>query len=230
MKTGVWINDLKTSPGDDPLPPQAGQLLEPAVGAPTEWWARRGIVTLIGLGVAVVVALLTWPISDALGRKADGPVVVDGLTIFAVFFVAALAIERLLEPLSLFDIKKETLQQEQVAKDSEAVTSARQLSGPVIPPAAVTAAQTKLEAFAAAKVKVDIWSTYRSLVLWGVASIVGAVASALLNLHLLRTAGINPPTVYLDVLATGLIIGAGTKPLHDLTKLLTAAKTSTTGS
>jgi len=57
-----------------------------------------------------------------------------------------------------------------------------------------------------------------AVVTWSVATALGFVLSALLKAGLLTS--IASPTVtpskWLDVVVTGLVIGAGTKPLHDL--------------
>lgn len=237
MTATVWINDLQTSPGDDPLPETATTL--PPTKAQPDWWAKRPVQFLAGLVLIAAVAFAAWPIAAGLGKSdVPAPPTVDGLSIFAVFFVAALAIERLLEPFTLLDTKKEEFKKEEEEKTSDARKEAHTFAAKGVAASAKpenkTDEQKKAEksllAWANAKAKTDAWTTYKALLLWTVASIVGALASAVLNLHLLKTAGIHVPTVYLEVLATGLIIGAGTKPLHDLTKLIAAAKTSATTS
>jgi hypothetical protein len=49
-------------------------------------------------------------------------------------------------------------------------------------------------------------------------------ASAMLNLYFLTLVGIGPSPRWAEVLATGLIIGSGTKPLHDLVAAISAKK------
>lgn len=188
------------------LPPTVDGLT-PAVGTAPEIWTKMStrisfvVAVILVVGLATLLITIWWASTTAPPRVA-----VDGLGIFAVFFVAALAVERLIEPLTLLDPKKPEL--EQTAK----VT------------AAAAAAEGSLQAAANAKAIAELWATYRAIGLWGVASIIGALAAALLNLHLLNAAGIQTPSLYLEILATGLIIGAGTKPLHELNKLVTAKK------
>lgn len=140
--------------------------------------------------------------------------------IFAVFFVAALAVERLIEPLTLLDRKKPALEETAKKREKEVVATVRALGAGVPKPDA----QEELQAAADAAAATEVWATYRAIALWGLASIIGALAAAMLNLHLLKTAGIQTPSLYLEILATGLIIGAGTKPLHELNKLVAAKK------
>jgi hypothetical protein len=57
------------------------------------------------------------------------------------------------------------------------------------------------------------------VVTWGLASGLGCLACAVLGVGLLTAvmrAGSSTPPPALDVLVSGLVVGAGTKPLHDL--------------
>ena len=191
----------------------APETKQPPVSA-TPWQKALARVGF-GLLMMAVVGLMTLLITNTLGSATAPPrAAVDGLGIFAVFFVAALAVERLIEPLSLSDPKKIKLEETaQEKKTKVAIATAAETNAAQ----AITDEQN-------AKAEAEAWTTYRAVILWGVASIVGALAAALLNLHLLKAAGIQTPSLYLEILATGLIIGAGTKPLHELNKLVTAKK------
>jgi hypothetical protein len=46
------------------------------------------------------------------------------------------------------------------------------------------------------------------------------LVAAAMKLYLLNTVGITAGTPWEEILATGLIIGAGTKPLHDLVQMM----------
>ena len=63
-----------------------------------------------------------------------------------------------------------------------------------------------------------------TVVMWGVASFLGMLVSGCLGLLLLRTVGISKSPSWVDILVTGLAIGGGTKPLHDLIGNISAAK------
>jgi hypothetical protein len=56
----------------------------------------------------------------------------------------------------------------------------------------------------------------RALVLGGFSVVLGVCASKLLGLYFLAAVGVNDPHRGIDVLATGLLLGGGTKALHDL--------------
>jgi len=122
--------------------------------------------------------------------------------LFAGFYVAAQVIERLLEVVS-----------------------------PVLPLWSVPGTD---EATKAAHAKAD-----RAALLLGVATVAGVLASCAFGLYFLAAVGIGVETTahgsvstvprWIDVLATGLIIGAGTKPLHDLITNIQNKDTPKTG-
>ena len=68
--------------------------------------------------------------------------------------------------------------------------------------------------------KIDAKSKRNTVVVtWGLASGLGCLACAVLGVGLLTAvmrAGSSTPPPALDVLVSGLVVGAGTKPLHDL--------------
>lgn len=68
----------------------------------------------------------------------------------------------------------------------------------------------------------------RATVALGVATILGVMASFLFGLYFLRSVGISASHT-VDVAVTGMTIGAGTKPLHDLISSLQNKSTPTTG-
>jgi hypothetical protein len=69
----------------------------------------------------------------------------------------------------------------------------------------------------------------RAIVLLGLGSLVGVLASMTFGLYFLRAVGVdygatNDWEKALDVIVTGLVIAGGTKPLHDLVKLVEKAR------
>jgi hypothetical protein len=75
-----------------------------------------------------------------------------------------------------------------------------------------------------AQVKAD-----RAKVALGVTSVLGVLVSCGFGLLLLETIGIQAGSNTLDMLVTGLLIGAGTKPLHDFISTLQNQSSPTTG-
>lgn len=56
----------------------------------------------------------------------------------------------------------------------------------------------------------------KAIFLWGTASFLAALASGGLGIFLLKTVGVKAGGHLVDIFVTGLVVGAGTKPLHDL--------------
>ena len=56
----------------------------------------------------------------------------------------------------------------------------------------------------------------RVFVVGGLATLLGVILSLALGLYFLEAIQVQDPNRELDVFVTGLVIGAGTKPLHDL--------------
>jgi hypothetical protein len=221
------VADLPPPPEDSDIAPPPTEATAPT----TAHW--QAVVAAFG------VVLLGWLIAANLlddgnfgARRAAGPVA--GLTIFAVFFVAAQGIERLLEPLTLLLPPAGLDREEKAARADDAVAAATRTYVKVTEHAnrdnkeahrsALRAAEISLRQAAQAQAAARVRKSDLSVLIWAVATVVGVLASASLKLYLLRTVGIAQPPRTLEILATGLILGAGTKPLHDLTKLLEARK------
>jgi hypothetical protein len=157
---------------------------------------------------------------------------VEGLTIFGVFFVGAQAIERFLEPLTKLwgsGADDDFITKLQSAKETYAAAIKAWEASPTGDAAKAasklsTDAATALQAAADAKAGAATVKGNRAVIFWGIATSVAVLTSAGLKLYFLRVVGIaDAPRVW-EVLATGLIIGGGTKPLHDLVELIQAKK------
>lgn len=183
----------------------------------------------LGIGLAAVAAvivadvIITKSISDGNYGKGTTPTVVTGLTIFATFFVAATAIERLLEPLSGW-LPSTTDQKASASSDVKAAGSTvAAAADPTQPAVTAQTASAELQAAAVSIDRSSFSNFWKSTVLWALATIIAMLAAAGLRLYFLRTVGIAGGPRWEEILATGLIIGAGTKPLHDLVTYLQAA-------
>lgn len=172
-------NEAQTSPdgagpnqSPEPADSQSGADEPTAQPSPRRW----ALLTKLALYLAAV-GLAMWFGTDF---KQDGLRTPTNATFvaFAVFFIAALAIERLLEPIAgLIEMFTRSGDRLQARANVGSVTT-------------------------------------------GAAVVLGVLASGLLGLFLVESVASQFPEVYLnrtvDVLISGLALGAGTKPLHDL--------------
>lgn len=172
--------------------------------------------------VAGVVAWLIYTKSD------PAPLVVnaDAFTVFAPFYIAAQAIERALEP---FAARWKNTTAEKVglkrAKAKKALLEDPPAGTPAPTLEAMEAVETEIETaeLALAKARAE-----RAIPLWAAASAIGLLVCSSLGLGLIAAVSATPPAGEfvrtVDVLLTGLAIGAGTKPLHDLIARIEKAK------
>jgi hypothetical protein len=71
------------------------------------------------------------------------------------------------------------------------------------------------------KAAVDRARASRGVLMWGIATGAATLLSAAGGFYLLRMINVDPASwsvvpPWLDALVTGLVVGSGTKPLHDL--------------
>jgi hypothetical protein len=176
------------------------------------WFVLISYIFVI-LGVWLGNLLSTRPEAANIAFKPAVDVL-DTIGFLALFFVMAQAIERFMEPISELDLKfagsarknkdNETERNVKAATDSndEAVRQEN----------ATAAANTEAESNQiAANTKVLIW---------GLASFVAMLVSGATRVYFLEVIGFENIPTYLNVLITGLVLGGGTKPLHDLIKLI----------
>jgi hypothetical protein len=196
------------------------------------WLQRYGTATaaifLVGL---VCWAANRWIPHATVQISSAKPV--DGLTIFAVFFVAALAIERLLEPLSNALLPRAPLAKEahdalkqaghkasEYLDRAAADTTSSTVSSPEV--GSISAANTAIDDAASAVERLNVRQLQRATAFWVIATCLGILVAAAMNLYFMNTVGITAGQRWEEILATGLIIGAGTKPLHELVKLISS--------
>jgi hypothetical protein len=176
---------------------------------------RPEVGYLAVLAGALVVGAIVGVLLDDGKRVYHPP---TGISIFALLYIVAQALERLLEPLSSFYGR----------------TKATAEAGTTIPAAATASRYTKsqavkerdkaLAANSAATAAADAawWQELvdqirrNSTTLWAVASMLGMVVAGWLGVLLLRAVNENNAPRWLDIIITGIVIGGGTKPLHDL--------------
>jgi len=155
--------------------------------------------TILGLAIPAACFLIAWALH---GSTASTYRIGNQWSALTGLFVLALAIERGLEPFSP-KLGPDTAKRKD-ARD-RALTS---------PPADDEEDQAVRRQRA-----VETSRRLTAIVTWGVATGLSFLLCAQLNITLLqavRANGSGQPPFWADLLVTGLVVGAGTKPLHDL--------------
>jgi hypothetical protein len=164
----------------------------------------------IGIGYVLVVAgaFVGWQLWKHVkpGELTPGP----NFTIFAPLYILAQGIERFLDPLVSW------------ASEGKTKTAEKERNA-----AFATLANTpsSTNAGTAASKQADVNRLRRNVtvITWGVASALAMAACGAWGIRLLHTAGFDIPPFW-DIALTGLAIGSGTKPLHDLISNIQKAK------
>jgi hypothetical protein len=169
--------------------------------------------TVLGLGLAVGAFFAAW----GLHGSASSTYRIDNQwSALTGLFILALAIERALEPFSR-KLGPDTTKLK--AQQDEAVAGGR-----------AAGQKDRVPEFQDA---IEIKRRLTAVVTWGVATGLGFVLCAVLNITLLqavRASGSGQPPFWADLLVTGLVVGAGTKPLHDLVSNIERGKRGKQGS
>lgn len=197
----------------------AGTNQNESEGPDTSW-------VLGGYALVFVGAIAAWVLFEAIDPKYATPAA--GFTAFAPLYVLAQAIERFMEPFTKYlgstsDQSGAKKNQTEAKKDL-----ANQIVGMMdgAPPAGAPAG-TPAATPASAADKLAVVTRIRrnrTVIAWGIASAVAMVLCGIFGLQLLKTMGMDAHWGGLDVVITGLAVGSGTKPLHDLISNIQKAK------
>lgn len=153
----------------------------------------------------------------------------EGISVFAVAYLQAQFIERMIELFngaSIFDKdKKEKARRE----SSIALTDAIALEERGLQNEAI---EKKKEAIKKEK-EVDEIDKKRVYIFWGIASLMGMIL-VFFTVSLFQTVGVDidpkvPWPRFLDTVLSGVIVGAGTKPLHDVIQYIQKQKNKSEG-
>ncbi len=186
-----------------PVIPQQGggttPVPEMAAAAPSR--PVRGWATTTAIGLAAVGALGAWNINQVMQPTPFQ--IGDTMSTFGALFVFSAAVERVLEPFTRWLPGRSAQERyERAVADSE--------NG--VPGATQAVAHYKAE--------VDSARATRGVLTWGIATFAATVLSAVAGFYLLRMLAVEPGwngiAPWADALVTGLVVGSGTKPLHDL--------------
>lgn len=164
-------------------------------------------VVLVAVGAAVGTLVFDH-LSD--GVTFTPP---EGIGIFALFYVVAQVIERIQEPLAPF-VQADGKDEAQAKKDRD--DAAAQAFMAPSEDTARTAANTQAV--------VDQRRANTRVLLFGTGAFLGMLGCGYLHALFLQTVGVAGIRPWVDLLITGLVVGGGTKLLHDLISNLQASK------
>lgn len=145
-----------------------------------------------GLGLIVGGIIIGWAIASPVDPQSHP--LNGGISLFALLFIMAQALERFMEPFTEFWWVSEESTNDEPKSDAEIEKEAT----------------TRL------------WK--RKVIYWGITSSLAMLCSAYMGVFLLRMIGAEWTPLWIDIAITGLAVGAGTKPLHDLIQRIEAGK------
>lgn len=204
MATVTVTNVEQRDSGTPTTAPISASAAEPATGWP-----------LVGFSVAAVAVatVIMWAIYS-YWIKPTPIQIKTGYVPFAGLIVVTTALERLLQPLSqklLPNDASDGSPAKQAAASASAAHQAAADSGTL-----AAAVQSKVQKAADDQAKADARRTARAIIFWAIASVCGLIISGGFGFFLLQSVASNHVNSFLDLAVTGLAIGAGTKPVHDL--------------
>jgi len=148
--------------------------------------------TVLGLGFATAAFLIAWRWH---GSRLSTYRIDNQWSALTGLFILALAIERALEPFS-----------RKLGPDTTKAKGERD-------------AADRKASDAECQIAIEMCRRLTAVVTWGVATGLSFLLCAKLNITLMEAVAANgsgQPPFWADLLVTGLVVGAGTKPLHDL--------------
>lgn len=197
----------------------SGALLTAPISAsaaepPTGWGII--VVSMIAVAAATIVmwfAYRYWIKPSTIQIKT-------GYVPFAGLIVVTTALERLLQPLSQKLLPNDASASSPAKQAADSKSAAHAAAANPAKPAADV--QQIVQTAAAAQAAADARRTARAIIFWAIASVCGLVISGGFGFFLLQSVASNHVNSFLDLAVTGLAIGAGTKPVHDLITSLQA--------
>jgi hypothetical protein len=120
------------------------------------------------------------------------------------------ALERFLEPLSHVLMPDQETKKTAAKKKSDAQAAAAD------PGKSAAEVRPDVQGAADAQAAADRRRTQRAILFWAIASVCGVGISGGFGFFLLQSVSTGHVNTFLDLAVTGLTIGAGTKPMHDV--------------
>jgi hypothetical protein len=198
----------------------------PPTAAPIVGQADDQPIDLTLVLVAFALLTLAWFLAWFLFKAVDPPYFTPSSDYSAIAAVVlfATALERFLEPISKY-LLPDVKEKKQV--DETTTTAANLASDPKRGPDEVEGAAVEAATAIAAATKK---TNERAIAMWALATILALIGPACLGVFFLRAVSpTSAPNRFLDMLITALIVGAGTKPLHDTIESIQAKKESAQG-
>ena len=198
-------------PADDRMPQASGEAVVAA--EPRYYW------TALGLMVAGVLG--GWWLMDHYHADSSViPQLAPGVGVFAVLYVLAQAIERFLEPFSpwlgrLLNGRVKKNKRDLVVARNTALVEARE-TGNVGKKKECADRQDELNQFRANATPMA----------FGIAALLAMAGAGYTGFLVMHVIGLTQVAAPVDLLITGMAVGGGVKPLHDLITNLRESKTS----
>src|SRR5215471_13396355 len=182
------------------------------------------------LGIAVLVILVGGVggtlIHDHWARAVSF-VPPQGIGIFALFYIIAQVIERVQEPLVPYlGRAKDPGEQEkegEKAKLKNQLQAKAELQNAYVAEVELPMHENK-RIIANKERCVDQIRANLTVLVFGTSALLAMIISGYMKAGLLRTVGESGIPAWVDIAVTGLIVGAGTKPLHDLISNISTSK------
>ena len=199
-------------------------IAQPAAGAPTQVAAADATTSGGGSAPAPEPRFLAWATVAIVVGVIVGTLIYDhwskaiaftpptGVGIFALFYIMAQVIERVQEPVAPYlgtapsDVPGARTNKPQ-AKAALEKAVATALANP---------SDANARAAADKKRTTDQIRANLTVLMFGTSAFLSMIMSGYLKARLLQTVGVQGIVSWVDILVTGLAVGAGTKPLHDL--------------
>jgi hypothetical protein len=226
--TGPISRDLGGSPAVQAAanPPRA------AAATTSPRYPELGTLIVGALVLAAAWAVALWAMPSVLNvirpetPTFDPP---DGISAFALFFLAATVVERVIEPFSSGLVRASSQQEATRTTTAEPATGtgailgkskaealqlrSALLAGIVSGTSASPEADAKKAAAEQATAEQAVVNA--GFIVWAVATLVAVPIISYFGLSLPVALGVTNTNSTVDVLISALVVGAGTKPLHD---------------
>lgn len=191
-------------------------------------YADAWVVVVAYVAVAVAGGLAIW-----LAHRHDVTIAIgDGFEPFAVIYIVAQAIERFIQPFAGVSPSAKKKDDKKAELADTKVEQRAALATNEVEKAKEAAKEVAVKGKELAKIEAD-----RVTAFWALATFLALIACGFLSLGLIQSvatvtdSGGEIPNWFknADVIITGLAIGAGTKPLHDLIEVIQSKKQKAAG-